>query len=36
MQEITDDAPWVFLWDIHDVHIAKADLKWKARPTSRS
>ena len=32
VQEITDDAPWIFLWDIHDVHMVKADLNWKARP----
>ena len=31
VRDIYDLAPWVFLWDIHDVHVAKADLNWKAR-----
>ncbi len=31
VRDIHDLAPWVFLWDIHDVHVAKADLNWKAR-----
>jgi peptide/nickel transport system substrate-binding protein len=32
VQDIFDQAPWVFLWDIHDVHVVKADLNWRARP----
>jgi peptide/nickel transport system substrate-binding protein len=31
VQDIFDQAPWVFLWDIHDVHVAKAGLQWTAR-----
>jgi peptide/nickel transport system substrate-binding protein len=30
-KQIYDLAPWVFMYDIHDVHVAKADLNWKAR-----
>ena len=32
VRDIYNQAPWVFLFDIHDIHVTKANLSWKPRP----